>query len=87
MAHIILTTGEMRVIEKEKLSLEFMQRTVGGYIQVVPLGGSTVLVCNEEGKLKGLPLNDKATLLWEKVYGKTDIIVGNVIIAKSNEID
>ena len=35
-------------------TLEAMQQMVGGYIEVIPLDG-VCLVCNEEGKLMGLP--------------------------------
>ena len=38
--------------------LHSMQQAVGGYIQAVyPYEEAVVLVCNEEGKLDGLPLN------------------------------
>ena len=42
--------------------LENLQKTVGGYIEVVPLttspdGKPILLICNEEGKLKGLEPN------------------------------
>lgn len=37
--------------------LETMQRTVGGYIETVTFSGGVVVVCNEEGKLRGLPKN------------------------------
>ena len=35
-------------------TLEAMQQMVGGYIEVIPLA-DVCLVCNEEGKLMGLP--------------------------------
>lgn len=40
-------------------SLASMQRAVGGLIQAVyePGGRNAALICNEEGKLLGLPLN------------------------------
>ncbi|MBD5085682.1 MAG: DUF3846 domain-containing protein [Clostridiales bacterium] len=38
-------------------TLEAFQAAVGGYIEVLDLGGDAVLVCNEEGKLAGLPAN------------------------------
>ena len=40
-------------------SLASMQRAVGGLIQVVyePGGRDAALICNDEGKLLGLPLN------------------------------
>lgn len=39
-------------------SLEELQKTVGGYIQAIyPFEEPVALICNEEGKLLGLPLN------------------------------
>lgn len=39
-------------------SLESMQKEVGGYIQALfPFEEPVALICNEEGKLHGLPLN------------------------------
>lgn len=37
--------------------LEALQGAVGGYIEVVPVRRDTVIVCNEEGKLMGMPFN------------------------------
>ena len=39
-------------------TLEGMQQVVGGYIQAIyPFEDPVALICNEEGKLLGLPLN------------------------------
>ena len=38
-------------------TLEAFQEAVGGYIETVGLDANAVLVCNEEGKLSGLPAN------------------------------
>ena len=39
-------------------SLAGMQQVVGGYIQAIyPFEDSVALICNEEGKILGLPLN------------------------------
>lgn len=35
-------------------TLKAEQRAVGGYIEVIPLGGEKLLICNEEGKLNGM---------------------------------
>ena len=38
--------------------LESLQHEVGGYIEAIyPYKDPAALVCNEEGKLEGLPLN------------------------------
>ena len=38
-------------------SLENLQRTVEGYIETVTLSSDCVIICNEEGRLLGLPHN------------------------------
>jgi hypothetical protein len=39
------------------------------------------MICNEEGKLKGLPVNHAATLLVHM----TQIIVGDVLVVERGE--
>ena len=36
-------------------SLQNLQKTVGGYIETVTLATDLVVICNEEGRLMGLP--------------------------------
>lgn len=38
-------------------SLGNLQRTVGGYIECVTIAKDAVIICNEEGRLLGLPDN------------------------------
>ena len=38
-------------------TLESFQKAVGGYIETVTLATDLVLICNEEGRLLGLPFN------------------------------
>ena len=38
-------------------SLENFQRYVGGYIEAVTVASDLVIICNEEGRLMGLPYN------------------------------
>lgn len=72
----------------KKYPLEQLQEIVGGFIQIVPLDKTTVLVCDEDGKLKGYEVNGLATSILRDYYPKTtDFIVGNVIVCKTNEID
>lgn len=53
--------------------LENLQKTVGGYIEVINLNkkGNIVIICNEEGKLKGLEPN---------MYFCGDMLVGTIIV-------
>ena len=38
-------------------TLEDLQATVGGYIETVAIASDAVIICNEEGRLHGLPHN------------------------------
>lgn len=53
-------------------TLENMQKVVGGLIEFVELEDDVDLICNEEGKMNGLPLN--------RII-KNDIIAGTFFIA------
>lgn len=56
-------------------SLENLQKTVEGHIQSVTLGLSNVILCDEEGKLKGKEPNFQ---IYRPYF--RDIIVGTVIV-------
>lgn len=59
-------------------SLESMQRIVGGLIQAVfPFEEPVALICNDEGKLLGLPLN---RALWDDKGNVYDIIAGTFFL-------
>lgn len=53
-------------------TLENLQNTVGGYIEAIPLTDELVVICNEEGKLRGFEPN--MLLPWG------DMLVGTIII-------
>ncbi len=46
--------AEMRTIEN---TLESLQKIVGGYIETVTMFADLVVICNEEGRIYGLPFN------------------------------
>jgi hypothetical protein len=55
-------------------SLQQLQKIVGGHIQMVPYfnrfaGEPCLAFCHEEGKFRGLPVNEPATALWSKATG------------------
>lgn len=67
---------EARVVELED-DLAAMQHAVGGFIQTMyPFEDEVAIVCNEEGKLIGLPLNRAVYMDSEMV----DIMAGNFFI-------
>jgi len=82
MKKIIKIDGTEKDIEGEdQLSLEFMQKTVGGYIEIVPSADRQLLiVVDEEGQLKQKLYNRKAST----IAGQT--IVGDVIVCEGKYI-
>ena len=50
---VICMRGMPATLGEVENDLEAMQALVGGYIEVMPLSGGVVLVCNEEGKIDG----------------------------------
>ena len=81
--------------------LEALQKAVGGWIECVPWFNwfieleseswvPCLALCNEEGKLEGLPYNEVATMAWAaaimhgqksgRLSGFSDRLVGNVVV-------
>ena len=62
-------------------SLEEMQRLVGGYIQeIMPFEDDVALVCNDEGKFMGLPLN---RAIRDERGNLADIIAGDFFLCRA----
>lgn len=59
---------------------------VGGFIEILPFPGEAHCYINEEGKVKGLPLNHSATMLGHAVIGIAldDFIAGPMVILGSD---
>lgn len=77
MATFINSLGLEEEIELE--SLEQIQELVGGYFEQINVEGGLIMV-NEDGIAKNLPLNDKASVLAKQT------IRGNVIFATHEEV-
>ena len=54
---------ELKIIEdsKDEPTLESAQEFVGGYVEGITFPNGDYLIVNEEGKLMGLEVNEKAT--------------------------
>lgn len=64
-------------------NLETLQKAVGGWIELVYTKHNDEMYINEEGKLHGLPINILAT----KLFGRDDVIVGDVVIVRRTEMN
>lgn len=82
MKVLIKNIGENTKITDIENDLQSLQNLVGGYIEALPLTKDVLLICNEEGKLKGLPVNFNIV-----INGKIESIVGNVFFVGKNDSD
>ena len=95
---ILKVDGTKAVVDYDKpIQLDDIQKAVGGWIELVPdfdtYEGKTgaVAFCNEEGKLKNLPVNDKATEAWAASIGEGDAaslgdaLVGDVVVIEGDD--
>ncbi len=84
MATIIKVDGSS--VEIGGLGLGAMQKAVGGYIEFVGFPDGSALVCNEEGKVRGLAANPAATAILRLLSGGTgDWIAGDAIFLTAAE--
>ena len=81
---VLVVEPEMEPYVKEISSgLSSLQKEVGGFIEAVyPFEDPVAIICNEEGKLEGLPLNRALRDEDGHVY---DIIAGTFLIAGLSE--
>lgn len=70
MRAIIKEVGKAPVIRDIDNTLDALKTLVGGYIEVVTMEDNILLICNEEGKMQGLPPN------FSMGY---DVIVGTAV--------
>ena len=90
MARLYKTNGEIIEMKPENgsdFSLEELKCVTDGLLELVYLDSETMMVVDEEGKLKGLPYNENATDVFRKQYpDRNDYIVGNALVMKNNQL-
>ncbi|WP_368191442.1 DUF3846 domain-containing protein [Blautia sp. 1033sp1_1033st1_G9_1033SCRN_220408] len=85
MKVLLIKPGKKPEIVEIEPGLESLQKMVGGDIQVVyPFDDLVGLIVNDEGKLKGLPLNRALRDAKGEIY---DIIVGDFLVVGLTEDD
>ena len=86
---------ELKIIEdsKDEPTLESAQEFVGGYVEGITFPNGDYLIVNEEGKLMGLEVNEKATKLWRDTFdndnfitGRKDWVAGPAILIKQKAL-
>lgn len=90
MAKIIKANGEIIDVNPKNgkdFKLYELQKIVDGYIEVVWMPYDKIMVVNEDGKIRHLPVNEKATKIYQDCFGFSDIIVGDVLVCDSNQVE
>ena len=78
MKILLIEPGKKPVLSDINGSLKSMQEVVGGTIQAIfPFEEPVALICNDEGKLLGLPLN---RALWNADGRIYDIVAGTFFL-------
>ena len=79
MRILLIESGQPAVEKEINGSLQSMQEIVGGTIQAIyPFEDPVALICNDEGKLLGLPLN---RALYDEACGNVcDVVVGTFFV-------
>jgi hypothetical protein len=86
----ITTDNAVEVVENDEKFVGYrtLSDGVGGMIEIVTLSDELTMWVNEEGKMDGLPYNNIASRLFDKVFGVfVDEIVGDVIISGGTDDD
>ena len=96
MTQVNTQTAEFKLItdKKDEPDYKAVSKFVGGMVEVVSMPNGDLLLLNEEGKLMGLPLNEKASKLWKDTFdndnyitGRKDYVVGPAILIKKQALN
>lgn len=81
-------------LNRKTFSLEELQGFVGGTIFIAGMPSGLCMVGHDEGKLIGLPANERASELWREEYPIMDyphnndgLIVGDVLVTPSKYLN
>lgn len=82
---LVVEPGRAPYVKEIDSGLKSLQSEVGGWIEAIyPFEEEVALICNEEGKLCGLPLNRALMGDYGGVY---DIIAGTFLVVGLGEED
>lgn len=83
MRILLVEPGKRPILKEIDGSLKSMQEIVGGTIQALyPFEEPVALICNDEGKLLGLPLNRALRDKEGRIY---DIVAGTFFLCGAPE--
>lgn len=90
MAKLFKTDGTIKTVFPQNgktFTLDELQGYVDGDIECVQALNKLIFVMNDEGKLRGLEVNIKATAFYKMAFRSYDLLVGNVLVCRSKEME
>ena len=96
MTTVNTTAEQFKLItdKKDEPNYKAVSKFVGGMVECVQFPNGDLLLLNEEGKLMGLPVNEKASKLWKQTFdndnyitGRNDFVVGPAILIKKDALN
>ena len=82
---VVKSDDSWKIVNQTDFSLENYQEIVGGWVEYVHIYDDIAILCNEEGKIKGLPVNMLITQYIKSKKPFNDVICGDVIFTKTDE--
>ncbi len=79
MATILKTDGTREPLND--LTVESLQKAVGGFFELVPTNDGRGMFVNEDGRMKNLPFNAQATNLYKYPYA----LLGDAVLLEKEE--
>lgn len=86
---LLKAEGEVRKVSPangKDFKYEELTKFVDGFIEIVYVSDTEILVINEEGKIQDKPINEKATQLTLGILAGDDYIVGDVILCTKDMV-
>jgi len=74
----------LTILTKAPPTLEEVQELVGGWVEMITLDNGDQMLFDEDGKLKGLPINEVATRLARPAIFDQDYIVGHAVVLRDD---
>lgn len=60
VVNVVVVKNGSASVQNLELSLDRMQKVIDGYIETIHISNGLILICDEEGKLKGKPFHNPA---------------------------
>lgn len=79
-AVLIPVEGKLSVVDFDDVYEGVQKALNGGWLEAAPAHPHLTVFCDEEGKLKGLPRNENANLIFPNLSMPGDYLAGPIVV-------